>query len=629
MTAIDERLMKAFEHHQAGRLLEAESLYRSVLNEPPQNAHALHLVGLVCHQTGRHSEAIDLINQALALHGPHPEFHCNLAAVYQALGQQDLAETHCRTALALRPDYAEAHHNLGIALRGRRQYDEAEAEFREAIRLNPQYADAFCNLGVLWQIQEKYKEAIPPLEEAIRLAPQHAIAHNSLGSVLMAMGETEEALVHISEAIRLDPKFTRAYTNLGVGLERLQHYAEAILSYREALGIEPNDIEAHNKLGGLLLNQGKTVEASAEFKATLKLDSDNATAILNLGKLVSNGFDQFSDEEIESIRVMAQQPNLSDESRGRLHFALAQVLDKKGIYDEAFEHCRAANEGRKVMMGKRDALYDPVGQVERVDRLMTAFSPAYFERVRSFGVKSELPIFIVGMPRSGTSLTEQILASHPKVHGAGELQEMEMLTEVLPDLLGARDVGYPACVDRLEAPMARSLGLEHVVRLQDMKNDAVRVTDKAPLNYFHLGLIVTLFPRARIIHCRRNAVDTCLSCYFQNFAESFTFTHDLTSLGQYYREYERLMAYWAKVLPVPIYELNYETMTNDQEGASRKLVEYCGLEWDDRCMSFHQTERTVRTFSALQVRQPMYRTSVERWKRYEKHLQPLLAALGM
>jgi Flp pilus assembly protein TadD len=650
---VEEHLTRAFHLHRAGRLEDAEPVYRAILKDQPQHPHALHLLGLVCHQTGRQEEALALISQAIDVFGPHPEFHCNLAAVYQATGRTDLAETHCRQALQLRPDYPEAHNNLGIALRDQGKDEEAEAEFRAATSVNPQYADAFWNLGVLLNARGEQTDALTPLIEAVRLAPNNAMARISLGAVLLALGQTEESSKQLNEAIRIAPNATRAYTTLGAVWERLPNnwdvpvrnalenptfrpaaservspHELAARYYRKALEIEPDDVEAHNKLGMLLLNQGQTADALVEFQATLKHDPGNSMAYLNIGKMVSSGFHQLSDEEIQNLRTLAEQPKMTVESRGRLHYALAQVFDKKGSYDEAFAHLETANELKQQWQLKRAVTFDPLAHAERVDQLIAAFTPAYFERVRSFGIASELPVFIVGMPRSGTSLTEQILASHPRVHGAGELSELDGFAATLPERLGAEDVGYPACMARLDAPTARMLGRAHVNELQKMKPDALRVTDKAPLNFFHVGIIVSVFPRARIIHCRRNPVDTCLSCYFQNFAEAFAFTHDQKSLGQYYREYERLMAHWDEVLPGRIYHLDYEDMTADQEGTSRKLVAHCGLEWDERCLNFHETDRTVKTFSSLQVRRPMYRSSVERWKRYEKHLHPLLEALG-
>jgi hypothetical protein len=229
------------------------------------------------------------------------------------------------------------------------------------------------------------------------------------------------------------------------------------------------------------------------------------------------------------------------------------------------------------------------------------------------------------MPRSGTSLAEQILASHPRVRGAGELVDIGKMSTLLPGRLGGE--AYPDCLERLDRATARTLAEEYQGSLRQHGGAAERVVDKMPHNYLHLGLIAALFPRSRIVHCRRDPVDTCLSCYFQEFVNPLPYGPDLASLGRYYREYERLMAHYAQVLPLPLFELNYEELTAQQEAVSRRLVEFCGLDWDDRCLRFHETARTVRTSSSLQVRKPMYTSSVGRWKRYEAHLGPLLDAL--
>lgn len=449
----------------------------------------------------------------------------------------------------------------------------------------------------------------------MRSAPNIALAHNTLGGVLLALGRTEEAAREFGEAIRLQPNYFHAHNNLGVALENLSRFEEASQAFREALRINPGYASAHNNLGSALQNQGKMAEALVEFQATVRLDPTHAVAILNLGKLAAVGFYRFSAEEIQNIRDLTTRPNVPPEARSRLHFALAQAFDRTGAYDDAFEHCRQANEICKERFQRRGVAFDRAAVQSQVDGLIGTFTPSFFEKARGLGVDSELPVFILGMPRSGTSLVEQILACHPSVHGAGELPDLGRLVD-----------GLPRTPE--DAATAQALANGHLQRLQQLGGGATRVVDKAPFNFFHIGVIATLFPRARIIHCRRDPVDTCVSCFFQNFTEPFPFTLDLEHLGQYFCEYERLIAHWAKVLPTPMFEASYEELTSDQENSSRRLVAFCGLEWDERCLRFYENDRVVRTFSTLQVRQPMYRSSVGRWKRYERHLQPLLAALG-
>ena len=667
MATIAQRLAWAVQHHQAGRLGEAENLYRGILQEAPHEPHALHLLGLVAHQAGRLQEAIDLIRQALAAHGPEAHFHNNLAAVYLASGRPVEAETHCREALRLKPDLPDAHHNLGVALRGQGKLEEAESEFRHAIRLNPRLVDARCNLGAVLHQQRKLPEALAQLQETVRLAPGHAQAQNDLGGVLLACGQPEQAVRHLHEAIRLKPDFANAYSNLGLALEDLNQFDEAIECFREALRINPNYATAHNNLGSALEFQGRMDEALAEFQEALRLEPNNAMVIHNLSRLAAAGRYRFSDEQIREMKELAEGQNLPLDHLCRLHFALARLLDKAGADDEAFAHCRRANDLRKQLCHRCGVAFDPAAHHQLVDRLIATFTPEYFQRVASFGLDSEslpgkplapasgerggegaafpageplapasgergwgegaeLPIFVVGMPRSGTTLAEQILASHPQVHGAGELEDMDRLSNTLPQRLGGAE-SYPGCMARLDAATARALAESHVQKLRQLGGAAARVVDKMPFNFFHLGLIATLFPRACIIHCRRHPVDTCLSCYFLNFAARHPFALDLGHLGQYYGEYERLMAHWAKVLPLAIFELRYEELTADQEFTSRRLLAFCGLAWDERCLRFHETQRVVRTPSTVDVRQPIHRRSLGRWKRYQAHLQPLLEAL--
>jgi tetratricopeptide (TPR) repeat protein len=627
MSTIPERLALAIRHHEAGRLDEAEALYRAILQDEPRQPHALHLLGVRAHQAGRHREAIDLIHQALAVHGPHPAFHSNLAAVYLAVGLPVEAEAHAREALRFKPDHLDAHFNLGVALRGKGQFAEAAAAFRQALRLNPNHAEARRNLALIPPQQSQLGDVIARAGQLVRLDPDNFQARTELGAALLAAGRPEEAAVHLGEAARLTPDSAEAYRNLGVAHLRLRRTDEAIGCFREALRRNPAHAAARNYLGAALETQGRLDEALAEFREALRRDPCNSQALFCLGEMAAAGRHRFADEEVLHLRRLAARDDLPIDDLCRLNFALALVLDAAGAYDDAFAACRRANDFRREIDRRCGVTFDPAAHRSLVGRLIAAFTPAWFERARPFGVGDELPVFVVGVLRSGTSLAEQILASHPRAHGAGELMDVDVLAGGLPRLLRAAEE-YPECLARLGAPTARVLAEEYVHKLRHLGGAAERVIDKFPSNFLHLGLIATLWPKARVIHCRRDPVDTCLSCYFQNFASPFPFTNDLRHLGWYYREYERLMAHWATVLPLPLFELRYEELTADQEAVSRRLVDFCGLEWDDRCLRFHENERPVWTASFLQVRQPMHQKSVRRWKRYEAHLGPLLEALG-
>jgi tetratricopeptide (TPR) repeat protein len=627
MATIEQRLQTAIRDQQAGRLSQAEAVYRSILQEQPHHPDVLHLLGLTMHQAGRNAEAIDLLSQALAIHPNYPVCHSNLAAVYLAAGRLAEAAAQAREAIRLKPDVVDAHQNLGHAMLRQGKLDEAAAAFREAIRLDPANIDALCNLGDVYQRLRKSMEAVAILTEAVRLFPAHAPARNSLAEALSAAGAPAEAAGHLKEALRLRPNYHEAWHNLGTALEAMRQDDAAIRCFREALRLNPDFTPARTYLAHALEGQGKSEEAVAELEETLRRDPNDAFAFSILGRFVSRGQYRFREEQVRHIEQLTQRPEQHPVDAFRLHQALASHHDREGAIDAAFHHCRRSKEQRGEWDRQRSVAFDPARHRQLIDRTIAVCTPAWFEQVRSFGSESELPIFIVGMMRSGTTLAEQILASHPTVHGSGELRAMYDLAATLPRRLGTDD-SYPECLARLDATAARDMAQEYLQTLRVLGGPAQRVVDKMPFNFLRLGIIAALFPRARIIHCVRDPADTCLSCYFQYFSPSYPFTYDLRHLGQYYREYERLMEHWKQVLPVPMFELQYEELIQDAEGTTRRLVAFCGLEWDERCLRFHETQRVVRTASALQVRQGMYRSSVGRWKRYQAHLQPLLEVLG-
>jgi Flp pilus assembly protein TadD len=661
MSSIAKRVAEAVRQHEAGRLAEAETLYSAILRDAPGHIHVLHLLGVLVHQLGQPTEAIDLIRQALALGGPQPFFQTNLSAAYLAAGRLPEAEAAARAAIEIKPDLADAHNNLGVALRRLGRLDEAELAFRQAVHLDAGNVDARTNLGATLQQRGKVADALVHLQEALRLAPGNAQTRNDLGGALIAARRPDVAIEHLRAAVRLKPAFPEACNNLGVALRKMNEVEEAVTCFREALRLNPDYARARNNLGHSLQVLGRIGEALAEFREVLRREPDNTLTLGHLSNLAAYGYYRLSPEEMQRLQDLAARPDLSQEDLCRIHFSLARLLDKAGDYDEAFAHCARGNELRKEYDRDNGLVFDPELHRRFIERLISTCTPAYFERVAAFGVDSELPVFIVGMMRSGTTLVEQILASHLQVHGAGELPDVELMVSglVSAELVSgewsvvsgqysstkgevrARDYSpqatphspqttqqYPECLLDLDRSTVRRLAEQYLERLRRRGGKALRVVDKLPFNFLHLGLMAALFPKAHIIHCRRNAIDTCLSAYFQNFTDPHTFAFDLRNLGKYYREYERLMAHWSKVSPLPILELQYEELTANQEAASRRLVAFCGLEWDERCLRFNENNRPVRTASTLQVRQPMYRTSVGRWKHYEKHLGPLLEELA-
>jgi len=324
-----------------------------------------------------------------------------------------------------------------------------------------------------------------------------------------------------------------------------------------------------------------------------------------------------------TMRQLLSEPNVRDDSRIGLEFGLGRVLDAKGNHDDAAKHLQEANALRSTQLRTRNQEYQPADYRGFIDSLIATSTPQFFMRMNGYGLETELPVFIFGLPRSGTTLAEQILASHSRVFGAGELLYCDEMFKSLPKAMFRNDSPLD-CLRDLGRETARDLAQRHVDRLQALDHEALRIVDKMPDNYQHLGLISILFPRARLIHCRRDLRDVALSCWMTNFT-LVRWACNPDHIAYRFEEYRRLMDHWQAVLPVPFLDVDYEEMVEDLEGTARRIVAWCGLEWEPGCLKFHETQRPVRTASAVQVRQPIYKTSVGRWKNYEKSLGELFS----
>ncbi len=330
------------------------------------------------------------------------------------------------------------------------------------------------------------------------------------------------------------------------------------------------------------------------------------------------------DADLEAMQRLIAYPYLADAQRGCLHFGMAEALDARGAYIEAAEHLNEANGIASSEWAKRGQSYDPLAHREHVDQLCSTFTPAYFERTRGMGSESHRPIFIVGLPRSGTTLTEQILAAHSQVFGAGELRfghdDFGALSEEV-------DASPLEVLERLDGATVERVAARHLERLRELDADSPRIADKLPDNYLYLGLLATLFPRARFIHCRRDLRDVAVSCWMTNFRQ-IRWASDQEHIASRFGEYRRIMEHWRKVLPVKVLEVDYEETVADLEGVARRLVSFCGLDWEPACLDFHKANRPVRTASVAQVRQPIYTRSVARWRNYEPALGTLFERLA-
>ncbi len=462
------------------------------------------------------------------------------------------------------------------------------------------------------------REAEQLYRQVVAADPRHIFALNNLG-ILASQGDRhEEAITYLRRALAIDPGVAEFHGNLAIAYKSAHGAAASLAEFREALRLKPASAQCHTDMAEALLELGQLDEVLALAREALRLDPDYPPALGVLGQLAGQGHYELTDEDIAQMRALQAKPDLRTESAALLHFTLAAWWEKQGDYDTAFrDYCRG-NELRREVYRQQDRTFNPDVYCKQINAIIAGFSPSVFEKTRGMGVNSERPIFVVGMVRSGTTLVEQILSSHPQVFGCGELKDI--------DQIGLHF--YPACVKGVTAPMIRRMAehyLQHLVHLGG--SEPARMVDKMPRNFLHLGMIAILFPNARVIHCRRDPLDTCISAFVQNF-QHVPYGTRLEDLGLYYREYARLMEHWRKVLPLRMYEVVYEELVADQERISREMIAFCGLNWDDRCLAFHKNTRHVKTVSRLQVRQPIYTRSVARWKRFEKYLQPLRDALA-
>ena len=479
------------------------------------------------------------------------------------------------------------------------RFADAEAAYRRALTAAPGFGEAWYNLGVALRDQGRPGEAEAAFRQSVALRPSHPESYNNLGLALMAQKRTAEAVACFQTALTHNPKHARAFSNLGVARLELDDLEGAVEAFAQAAALKPDYARAHNNLGVALQALGRLEDAGRAFQAALDADPTYAEALFN-----RNGLGKGPDDEAQQIakRLVEERDPVA---RSTLLFALGRALERRGEYEAAFDAWSEANALRRA-----HAPFDIAGAERRMAAIAERFDAGLLERAEGKGADSDRPIFIVGMPRSGTTLVEQIISAHPDVEGGGELLHM------------ARIASGPAS----QGQDWRALGEAY---LDALPQGSPRVTDKAIDNFQHIGLIAAVLPNAVIVHCRRDARDVGLSCFSTRFTQGQEFTNDLGDLGRYWRAYDRLMEHWRAVLaPGRMLEVSYEALVEDLEGWTRRMLDHCGLAFDAACLRFHESDRPVRTASVAQVRRPIYASSVGRWRNYEARLGPLIEALG-
>ena len=564
-------------HYQAGGLEDAEALARSLTQQFPKHPFGWKVLGIVLAQMGRSAESLAPMQSAVMLSPQDAEAHNNLGNTLKELGKLHEAEASFRQAIALKRDLAESHTNLGITLKTLGKLDESEASHRQATVLKPDFAEAHSNLGITLYELGRPHEAEASFRQAIAFKPDCAEAHSNLSGALQELGRLDEAEASCRQAIVLKPDYAEAYNNLGVTLRQLGRLDEAEASYRQAIALRPDYAEAHGHLA-----------AVKQFSS--------------------------KDEQFSQMQALYEDPTISAQNRSRIAFALAKASEDLEDTAEAFQFYAEGNALRKKQLG-----YDKAHDKTLFERLKANYQQIRDAVAPEFVASETTPIFIVGMPRSGTTLVEQIISSHPLVTGAGELIFVHQFG-------GSIAVGQTP----VELEALSTFREEYLSALKQRSEGNASVTDKMPQNFQFLGLIATALPEAKIIHVKRDPSAVCWANYTQYFVkDSLGYCYSLDDILHYHELYKDLMKYWYQALPNRIYDLDYEALTERQDAETRKLIGCLELEWDDACLSPQDNGRAVATASYVQVRQKVYQGSSERWKRYEPYLSGALDCLGV
>jgi len=686
MAMMNDPLAKAVKLQQQGKLPEAAKCYQLALLSDPALDVACGNLGLIYLQMDQAELAIPRLVMAIKVQPCVHHYHYHLAEAYYATDKVDLAINAYQQAIGLSPDIADYHFSLGNALTEAGDQINAIKAYKKALALAPDDTEALNNLANNLADIGLIDEARQRLQEALVIKPDYAEAHVNLAHLHLETGDLIRAIDLCKKAVLIKPDLFEAHLDLGRWLARepttLQ---QALLSFQLALHLRPDSVAAKQGLADSLLKLDlprdavpfyrEIVSATAHArdflglshclirlqqfpeaeqlaKKVIELSPDLAEAYVNLGIcLQTRG--RFKAAKSAHSEALNRNPKLTDaayhlalldpdaasspgfqqairylneqqlppEKQAHLHFARGKLAEREARYKQAFEHFQSGNAIKSARYP-----FDEVRYQAYIERIIHTFSSNFFKQHSSFGLSTESPVFIVGMPRSGSTLLEQILNSHPAIQGIGEHREMRDIMRKLPQQIASKRL-VPECIAEISAPQSRVLARRYLDSLPKTDKDTARIVDKMLGNFLRLGMIALLFPNARIIHCQREALDTCLSCYTQDFAAGLRFTTRLSHLGAVYKSHLKLMAHWERVLPMKITRINYEDLVSNTEACTRQLIDFCGLSWDPACLQHSITKSNVATASFLQARQPVYGKSVGRWQHYGDWLAELKQAL--
>jgi len=653
---LQQNLQQAINLQLAGNMLAAERKYRSILKKAPNHTDALQFLAVILQQSDHPSAADYFIKKAVKSAPKNAQVLINQAEIYRDQGDLDKTQLCAERALSLNPDLIDAFVILGAVCFQKQQLQTAKLHFNHALKINPYDVSVHNQLANVLCLQDHNQEAVEHYQQALSIQPDFHDCRVNLADTLIDLGEIRNAISHYQHVLERQPENTPLLIRLGAAFEKRGDTEKAIQHYQMALEKNPELIEARINMGRVLLSNNP--QQSEKFLSSiLKIDPDNADAHYWLGihsqtmgrfEKATRYFQQaillrpdFYDAwhrlsqnrgyiptqiELKDLEFQVEQIR-NNENKGQdlitLSFTLGRFHDQQGNHDSAFCYFQ---QGNRVKAKKY--VFDKDKHEQQINDIIKTFDAEFFSQRQGWGNQSRIPVFIVGMPRSGTTLVEQILSTHTELYGAGELEFMQQQVRYLSENNDKQSISHAGTTRQLNQQQVKQQADNYLRDLQKLQPESKGIVDKLPGNYLRLGLIRLLFPQARIIHCRRDPMDTCWSCFQQNFEKGLSFSNNLKNLGFAYLNYIRLIEHWHKTLSTEILDINYEQLIENPADQSRRLLQYCGLKWDPAVLDYHQQVRPVSSASQWQVRQPLYKTSIGRWKNYQQYLKPLQRILA-
>jgi tetratricopeptide (TPR) repeat protein len=649
--AFEESRRRAQAALRAGQAATAERMLRALEAQFPAEVNCQWLLGVALLDQDKVAESLATLERLLARAPDFAGARVDLARAYRRAGRAGEAREEVRRVLQQQPHHHRAWLAYGDALVELGQYDDArvaferarltdpqrarieeataalladerkesERIFREILREDPSHPAALCGLAALSLAADRAHDAERLLRHALRQSAYLPLAYRGLAPALIALGRLAEADAATQHLIQIEPQSPQSWVTAAGVATRLMRQERALEAYQRAAELKPEEVGLRISVGHVQKTLGLRRECEASYRAALRMQPDRCEAWWSLADLKNYAF---SDDEVATMEGLLTRGVQGRSNEAQLHFALGKAYEQRRDYARAFASYARGNALRSL-----DAPFDIELFERRAARIRSFCDAAFFARRAGSGDPGTAPIFIVGLPRSGSTLIEQILATHSCVDGTMELPNILNIVAQLDDLTPGRD-GYPEALERVSREALAALGARYLAETAPLRSGRAHFTDKLPNNFSHVGLIHALLPNATVIDARRHPMDACFSTFRQYFAEGQTFSYNLEDLGRYYRCYLALMDHWDGVLPGKVLHLQYEELVREPEVQIRRLLEHCRLPFDAACLRFHETQRPVRTASAEQVRQPLYTSGIAYWRHFESQLEPLRRALG-